>query len=111
MVIQHPCSSCKKSIHDNHKSIYCDYCNQWIHYKCNLLNLKEYNKLVESNDNEAWYCINCIPEIFPFAKLNKNELNLTLEGKNSDNFEHFVLLLPPKKHNLPNLTHLLIKQN
>lgn len=97
MVIQHPCSSCKKSIHDNHKSIFCDYCNQWIHYKCNLLNLKEYNKLVESNDNEAWYCINCIPEIFPFAKLNKNELNLTLEGKNSDNFEHFVFATASQK--------------
>ena len=53
MVIQHPCSFCKKGIHENHKSIFCDYCEQWIHYKCNLLNLKEYNKLEEIDDDKA----------------------------------------------------------
>ena len=98
MVIQFPCSYCKKSIHNNHKSIFCDCCNQWIHYKCNLLNLKEYNELVASNDDEAWYCINCIPEIFPFSRLNENEFYLTsVEGNDNYNFENVVFATPSQK--------------
>ena len=98
MVIQFPCSSCKKGIHNNHKSIFCDCCNQWIHYKCNLLTLKEYNKLVESDDDEAWYCINCIPEIFPFSNLNENEFYLTsVEAQDVYNFENFVYATPSQK--------------
>ena len=98
MVIQFPCSYCKKSIHNNHRSIFCDCCNQWIHYKCNLLNLKEYNELVASNDEEAWYCINCIPEIFPFSRLNENEFYLTsAEGNDNYNFENVVFATPSQK--------------
>ena len=94
MVIQFPCSYCKKSIHNNHKSIYCDCCNQWIHYKCNLLTLKEYNHLAASEDDEAWYCINCIPEIFPFARLNENEFYFTcVEGKDDYHFENIVFVV------------------
>ena len=98
MVIQNPCSFCKKGVHNNHKSIFCDYCEQWIHYKCNLLNLKEYNKLEASDDDETWYCINCIPDIFPFTRLNDNEFYLTsVEGKDDYNFENIVFATPLQK--------------
>ena len=98
MVIQFPCSYCKKSIHNNHKSIFCDCCKQWIHYKCNLLNLKEYKKLEESDDDEAWYCINCIPDIFPFTRLNENEFYLTsVEGIDNYNLDNIVFATPSQK--------------
>ena len=98
MVIQFPCSYCKKSIHNNHKSIFCDCCEQWIHYKCNLLTLKEYKKLEESDDDEAWYCINCIPEIFPFTRLNENEFYLTsVEGIDNYNLDNIVFATPSQK--------------
>ena len=98
MVIQHPCSFCKKGVHENHKSIFCDYCEQWIHYKCNLLNLKEYNKLEEIDDDKAWYCINCIPDIFPFSKLNENEFYFSVvEGNDNYNFEHMDFATPNQK--------------
>jgi len=108
MVIQFPCSYCKKSIHNNHKSIYCDCCNQWIHYKCNLLTLKEYNKLAASDDDEAWYCINCIPEIFPFARLNENEFYFTcVEGKDDYHFENIVFATPSQKAQYTKLNNFI----
>ena len=47
----------------------CDYCNQWVHIKCNNLNDLDYNLLKSKNEN--WYCILCTPEILPFCQINE----------------------------------------
>ena len=33
-----PCKICSKSVTKNHKAIYCDLCDIWVHTKCNEIN-------------------------------------------------------------------------
>ena len=71
-----PCGVCLKSVNENHNAVLCDKCNTWIHIKCNYLNKVDLKKL--ENINETFYCINCVKEIFPFAKLNNNEFSTSV---------------------------------
>ena len=65
----YPCSVCKKIVLNQHKAIFCDHFNQWVHIKCNNLNDLNYNLLKSKNEN--WYCILCTPEILPFCQINE----------------------------------------
>ena len=77
--IKYPCGTCHKSVNKNQKAIECSTCLNWIHWKCNGLSLKEYECLVQEDDNVPWQCILCdIEEMaskFPFGHLSKIELN------------------------------------
>ena len=65
----YPFSVCKKIVLNQHKAIFCDHFNQWVHIKCNNLNDLNYNLLKSKNEN--WYCILCTPEILPFCQINE----------------------------------------
>ena len=62
------CAVCKKGVHNKHKAICCDHCNQWVHVKCNDVNDPGYNLL--KSKNELRYCILYTSEILPFCTVN-----------------------------------------
>lgn len=66
MTIKFPCKVCKKSVNKNHKAVYCDLCNEWVHMKCSLLDDKTYKLL--QNDSNPWFCLICNSSIFPFQE-------------------------------------------
>ena len=79
MATQSPCGICLKLIAKNHKAVKCNYCDLWIHIKCNKINTQTYNLLL--NDNSAWYCLACSKKFIPFSTLNENEFHSTIQGK------------------------------
>ena len=79
MPTQFPCGICLKPVAKNHKAVKCDYCDLWIHIKCNKINTQTYNLLL--NDNSAWYCLLCSKKFIPFSTLNENEFHSTFQGK------------------------------
>ena len=79
MPTQFPCGICLKPVAKNHKAVKCDYCDLWIHIKCNKINTQTYNLLL--NDNSAWYCLVCSKKFIPFSTLNENEFHSTFQGK------------------------------
>ena len=40
-----PCSVCSKNVQNNHRAICCDVCDQWVHVRCNLLDVKDYTEM------------------------------------------------------------------
>ena len=79
---------------DNHKAIQCDYCNTWVHLKCNNLSAPDYELLISSA--EPWFCLSCNTSILPFGNLNNEQLLINNKDINI-NFEASNLnLIPPK---------------
>ena len=64
MRIKYPCTVCGRSVAKKHKALQCDYCDQWVHIKCNLIDKKTYDLLKQ--DESPWSCIKCTKNIFPF---------------------------------------------
>ena len=52
------CLSCRKIVNDNHKSINCDECNKWLHFKCSRLTNKEFQAHTK-NQSLPFTCIFC----------------------------------------------------
>ena len=73
------CGICLEPVAKNHKAVKCDYCDLWIHIKCNKINTQTYNLLL--NDNSAWYCLVCSKTFIPFSILNENEFHSAIQGK------------------------------
>ena len=80
MPVSFPCGICCKPVASNHRAVQCDVCDLWIHIKCNSISPKEYEKLMES-DNQ-WTCIKCFNETVPFSETSNEILKLTLQGLN-----------------------------
>lgn len=66
------CKHCTKPVKDNCRAIQCNICQQWLHLKCTVLSVKEYNHL--SQCDEEWFCSYCNSSIFPFYHLDVYEL-------------------------------------
>ena len=66
MRIKYPCTVCGRSVAKNHKALQCDYCDQWVHIKCNLTDKETYELLKQ--DESPWSCIKCTENIFPFIQ-------------------------------------------
>ena len=77
--IKHPCGICHKSVNKNQQAIFCTFCSKWVHRKRNGTSVKEYDILIEEDDNLPWQCILCaIDEMaskFPFRYLSKMEFS------------------------------------
>ena len=63
-MVSYPCSICTKSVKND--AIFCNFCEHWVHPKCNHLSKIDFNKLVESDETEAWSCYKCNCTLFPF---------------------------------------------
>ena len=63
-----------KKVGVRHKAVFCDYCCQWNHIKCDGIDNKTYNSLKKSDDDdEKYFCKLCKESIFPFQKLSDDE--------------------------------------
>lgn len=59
-----PCSICLLCVHQNHRAMFCNICQQQTHIKCARLSHDDYNILSASAD--PWFCPACTWSIFPF---------------------------------------------
>ena len=66
MRIKCPCTVCGRSVAKNHKALQRDFCDQWVHIRCNLLDKKTYELLKQ--DESPWSSIKCTENIFPFIQ-------------------------------------------
>lgn len=80
--MQYPCAICNKNVIND--AIYCNFCENWVHPKCNLLSKSDFLKLSESDDSELWSCYKCNCTLFP------------MNSPSSDNDEDRE---PPKNNN------------
>ena len=63
---------CSKEVRKNQKAIFCDSCKNWVHAKCNGTSDREYEDLVQENDDVLWNsCIPCVilrhADMFPYG--------------------------------------------
>ena len=75
----YPCIICVKNVNNNQKAMYCDYCESWIHIKCQGMPEKLYNEIIDLNSKlsdreiivQKWQCIKCSIKInaenFPYG--------------------------------------------
>ena len=66
------CPCCNEECTSTQNSIYCFYCNKWLHLNCTSLNIDEFNTLSQSELDYS--CENCMKSIHPFGNLNNDEL-------------------------------------
>ena len=69
------CASCRSTINKDKVGIKCDMCSKYYHSKCASITMKTFKKLA------SWHCDHCIHDILPFAKLDSEQLKLTMQGK------------------------------
>ena len=62
-----------KRVFDNQKSICCDKCDKWYHFKCSLLNRTTFDFLAK-NVNSIWFCNFCLGDVLPFQSLTDNQV-------------------------------------
>ena len=62
---KYPCRVCQNNVNNNSKSIQCDHCDSWVHFKCSNLSIAEYDHLDQSS--ELWLCPVCLSESLPFS--------------------------------------------
>ncbi|XP_057290863.1 uncharacterized protein LOC130613552 [Hydractinia symbiolongicarpus] len=79
-------------IRANSNCIFCDFCKLWVHPSCNLLNSNDFKKLTKDNSDEAWSCLKCNSEIFPFQSDNTidkifSDVNSHIETSFSNNVD------------------------
>ena len=84
-----PCNVCLRNIRGNSKAVCCDFCDNWVHIKCNSISSSRYAELSEEDNNESFLCITCFNNELPFGLENDNVFNksvtLGLENSNLDN--------------------------
>ena len=97
MRIKYPCTVCGRSVAKNHKALQCDYCDQWVHIKCNLIDKKAYELFKQ--DGSPWSCIKCTENIFPFIQADppaNNHNHLTAKQQEIINALHQITDDPEK---------------
>jgi len=85
MPIKYPCGICSKAVAKTHDAIFCDLCLSWIHTKCNNTSKNQYNAMI-FDDGSSWFCQKRYNDEAPFGSISDENLKLTLQGKNTDNF-------------------------
>ena len=56
--ISEKCRKCWSQVGPKHKSICCDICNKWFHFKCSKLSKEEFN-FYSKNADKIWRCPYC----------------------------------------------------
>ena len=83
-----PCRICEKNVSDKDKAVQSDFCELWVHTKCNNLNYLDYRYL--QNSNESWYCIECCSTISPFNSLLSNKNSCCCTNTDNNNITHWI---------------------
>ena len=89
---------------DKESSIVHDFCNSWIHPKCNHLNFLDFQR-ISGNNSDPWFCFQCNCQKFPYGNLNnqnfhsfirsKSEMNESSVGKYTNDNSILTLNPPP----------------
>ena len=89
------CSKCSRNVRANSKAIQCDICDLWFHASCEWISKERYNKLSEPDNEEVFFCSNCLNHELPFGLENDKIFEQTNSiGLNNDsNLENLQLNL------------------
>ena len=60
----YPCSVCRQPCQWDQAAICCDICDQWVHFKCSLMDIAAFETLTNTELN--YYCFPCVKSILPF---------------------------------------------
>ena len=90
--VQYPCSICLKAVASNHRALFCNCCEKWVHIKCNFISPAKYNELIEEDDEEPWLCFNCIGEAMPYQNLDNLDMLLCDVSATDTNEDELELL-------------------
>ena len=63
------CFICKKNVKNN--CIYCEICDQWLHFKCSKISRSQFISLSKSNG--PFFCFNCLAQEIPFSSISNKE--------------------------------------
>ncbi len=103
-----PCGICKNNVKHNHKSIFCDQCNNWMHIECNNVSISEYKELQNEPDNKHLVCLYCSVlnnyVIFPFTLVPDSIFQETNVCDTSSDLSFEIV---SRLTNLPNLSTLM----
>ena len=107
------CSKCSKNVRANSKAIQCDLCDLWFHASCEWISKERYNKLSEPDNEEVFFCSNCLNHELPFGLENDKIFEQTNSiGLNIDsNLENLQLNLSKHDKKAINLISKLILEN
>ena len=82
------CNICTRNIRGNAKAVCCDFCDRWVHIKCNSISSSKYDELSEEDNDEQFLCIKCFNEELPFGFQNDTIFNQAITlGLNSPNLQ------------------------
>ena len=87
---------CSRNVLDHHKSIVCNHCKNWIHFKCSgISGLNASNSVKYAH----WFCTKCLSSVLPFIQsddleispLQRNYLNISLDNLSNKYVNPFSL--------------------
>ena len=61
------CNICTKNIRGNAKAVCCDFCDNWVHIRCNSISPSRYLEFCEEDNHENFLCIKCFNNELPFG--------------------------------------------
>ena len=76
---KYPHITCGKSYKTNVRSIFCDLCEKWIHFKCSFLTSEQFDSL--QNFDISYFCTKCNCDILVFRNVNDEEFSNNLTVK------------------------------
>ena len=75
--IKFPCSICEKAVASNHRALFCNNCEKWVHIKCNFISPTQYDKFIDESDDTPWLCFKCISDSMPYQSIDNLDLHLS----------------------------------
>ena len=107
------CNICDKNVRENAKAICCDFCENWVHIRCNYISPTRYLQLSEEDNHEDFLCNKCFNHKEPFGLEDNKTLNqattLGLENSNLENLNDSISKDDKKLINL--LGKIVMKNN
>ena len=107
------CNICANNIRENGKAVCCDFCDNWVHIRCNSITSKRYNELSDEDNNESFLCIKCFNEQLPYGfeddKTFSQSTTLGLDSSNLDNLNFNISKTEKKLVNM--LTKTIFESN
>jgi hypothetical protein len=105
-----PCNICGKNVQENARAICCDFCDNWVHIRCNSISPSRYLELCEEDNYEDFLCIKCFNNELPFGT--ENTFNqITKFGLSNSNLEDLNVNISKKDKKLINLLSKVISEN
>ena len=84
-----PCNICGKNVQENARAICCDFCDNWVHIRCNSISPSKYLELSEEDNDEKFLCVKCFNNELPFGLESDKSLNkATILGMDKSNLEN-----------------------